>query len=432
MLRQVACSAVAVALAMSAAPAWAGSGAMFGESSRAASLATAVTSRGGEPSCITMNPGALADLSEPVLALGAHAGRLGLSYARSGEPREDASRTIAGFGAMLATPLFGPWPLSALRFGVAVHVPAQHALRLRAPSRPDTPQFPLYEGRAERTALALALSWSLFGRIGIGAGVTLTPRLLTPTVVSYVPGRGATADENVVVDLERELRIEAAATLGIWARVNRYLALGMGYRQAVRTGAEGPNDTKAGSLVLDDRIDFYDFLEPDELTAGATVYPKSGTSISLDIAYARWSRYRTIHNRVPDSPFSDIVSMRAGIEHRVLPMLALRAGYAFEPTPVPEQTGVNNLLDAPRHLIALGGGVDLRQRGIAPMRIDAHARAHVVHPIHATKEVQRLGDALPDEPGVQIDNLGHPEISGRAFYVEGGLTVTIHLARGGS
>ncbi len=418
-----------LALSLLAAPTWAGSGALFGEASRTAGLADAVTARPGELSAIFFNPGALADLPQAMVSLGGHVGGLQLYFQRHGESEQDMSRVVGGWGVAVGTPLFGPWWLREFRFGLALHVPGQHALKLRAPTRPDEPSFLMYGDRAERTALAACLSVRLFDRIGIGAGVSLTPTLYTPTLVSYQPGRGPSAEDNVVVDLERELHIEASATFGIRAQVHDRLALGMAYRQHVTTSAEGPNDVQAGSLLVDDRIDFYDFLEPDEIALGVAAFPDRNWSLSLDLVRARWSQYRTIHNNTPRPALSDVHNLRFGAEYRVLPSVAVRVGYAFEPSPVPEQQADTNLLDGDRHVIAVGSGLDLRPLGWGPLRLDGHLRAHVMHSQQADKDAAQLSDADPEQAGTQIGNLGYPGFSAGGYVLEGGLTLTVFLGK---
>jgi len=419
----------AIALSLLASPVAAGSGALFGEASRTASFADAVTARPGELSAIYFNPGALADLPRAMVTLSGHVGGLQLFFQRNGESEQDMSRLVGGWGVAAGTPLFGPWWLRAFRFGLALHVPAQHALKLRAPTRPDEPSFLMYGDRAERTALAACLSVRLFDRIGVGAGVSLTPTLNTPTLVSYQPGRGASAEDNVVVDLERELQIEASATFGVRAQVHERLALGFAYRQHVTTSAEGPNDVQAGSLLVDDRIDFYDFLEPDEMALGVAAFPHRDWSLSLDLVRSRWSQYRTIHNVTPRPGLSDVHNLRFGAEHRLLPSLALRFGYAFEPSPLPEQVADNNLLDGDRHVIAVGSGLDLRPLGWGPLRLDGHLRAHVMHSQQADKDVAQLSDADPEQAGTQIGNLGYPGFSAGGYVLEGGLTLTVFLGK---
>ncbi len=79
--------------------------------------------------------------------------------------------------------------------------------------------------------------------------------------------------------------------------------------------------------------------------------------------------------------YHDVLAPRAGIE-RVLPVtrgsrIALRAGYAFEPSPAPEQTGARNYFDNSRSVLSAGWGVTLSG---APLGFDGFAQVHVLHP----------------------------------------------------
>lgn len=396
-------------------------GALFGDSARTAALAGAITARSSELGAIGSNPGALGSLDEAMVGVTVHGGTLDLWFERDGEAEEDLSRGVAGMGAAIASPL--PGPLRLVRVGVAFHVPLAHALKLVAPSRSDVPSFPLYGDRAERSAATGALALELFDRVGLGVGVTLAPTLSAPTVVTYDAQRSTDVDENVVVDIERELETDAALLLGVRSEVTSWLALGVAYRQAVVTRAVGPNDTVAGSLVVDDRIDFYDFLSPDELALGACVGPLHGATLSLDLVRARWSAYRTLHNEAPDPPWSDVFDVRAGLEVGTVPLMPLRVGYAFEPTPVPAQVGVHNLLDGDRHVVSVGAGLDLREHDV-PLRFDAYALAVLLVSTEAEKDDARIGDSDPALAGRQIDNLGYPGFRAGGFAAHGGLTIS--------
>lgn len=409
-------------VAVASGSAQADSGAMFGESARTGALAGAVTARASELTAIGQNPGALAALDEAMVAATVHAGTLDLWFEREGEPSEDLGRGIAGTGASIGTPL--PGPLRPLRFGVAFHVPLQYALKLVAPSRSDVPTFPLYGDRAERSAATAALALNLFDRLGIGAGITLSPTLAAPTVVSYDAQRSENVDRNVVVDIERELDTDTALLLGVRSVVTSKLALGVAYRQAVQTRAVGPNDVVAGTLVVDDRIDFNDFLAPDELAVGACVGPFFHTTLSVDVVRAQWSAYRTIHNEVPQPGLNDVFDVRAGVEIEAVPALPIRFGYGYEPTPVPEQVGVSNLLDGDRHILSLGAGLDLRALAEIPLRVDAYGVFHAITTTTSVKDPAALGDRLPSEPGQQIDNLGYPSTRSGGFVLHGGMTLS--------
>ena len=119
--------------------------------------------------------------------------------------------------------------------------------------------------------------------------------------------------------------------------------------------------------------------------------------------------------------------VRAGVEWSGIAGLALRTGYSFEPTPVPTQSGDLNLLDADRHVLALGAGLDLREMVDVDVALDVHVRTHLLGTQRDEKVDDQLTDADLDAAGRQIDNLGYPGISSSGSFWQGGLTLTFFL-----
>ena len=429
--RTVAAVAVGAAVLAFGSTARAGSGATLGEQAVAASLADAVTARAGDLSSIFWNPGALASLEGGWLDLTGHVGRLGLFFGRADEPDDDLGRTFGGVAFAVATQLPGPEWLRAFRLGFAVHLPAAHVLRFVAPSRSDEPSFPLYGTRVERTSMTATVAYQLFSRLGVGVGVTISPTLDSPTHASYDPTRGGSADENVAPDIERTLSLGAALVCGVRTELADEFALGFAFRQHVRLSATGFNDVEAGALSVKEPLDFRDFVAPDELSLGMAATPVPELVLSLDGVLAHWSAYRTIHDEAPPRPFSDVVQPRFGAEWTTpFAPVRVRLGYAYEPSPIPEQDGATNLLGGSAHVVASGAGLDLEQAGWAPVRIDGYFRAMVLERQTATKDPSLLGDAAPALAGQQIQNLGYPGLHASGWVVQGGLTVSLRFGGG--
>ena len=403
------------------------SGATSGESSRAASLAGAVVGRAGDTSAISANPAAVADISRSTIALLAHAGRFELSYHRDDERAHRMQRGLGGYGVSLVVRMPGPDWLRRLRLGAAVHMPHGSLIGVSAPSRVDEPSAPLYGTRLERTAVSAVLAYELPEGFRVGIGISIAPTLWAPTRVVFEPGRGDTIDAGAVADLQREVRFEARVIAGLRYEPIPQLGFGIAFRQAQSIAATGPNLIRAGNVLVDDPIDFVDFYTPDELAWGVCGSPIPELSISVDGVWQRWSAFTTIHHETPDPAWHDTVSIRAGVEARVTRWYALRAGWAHEPTPVPAQIGPTNLFDASRQVLAVGLGFDLEEARVAPLRIDVHARAHVIDGVRAIKDERALGDASSLLGGTQIDNLGYPAINARLSYFDVGLTLTIAL-----
>jgi hypothetical protein len=314
-----------------------------------------------------------------------------------------------------------------VRIGAAFHVPMENALRIDAPPRLDQPISPIYGDRAGRTAVTASLGVELPFTLGLGVGVTLTPTLYAPTVVRYDATRSDDIDRNVVVELHRELQIGAAVLTGITAQPLPEVGLGFAFRGKQTAAAVGPNDTVAGPVRVDAAIDFLEFFAPATLALGAVVRPFPELMLALDASYAIWSEFRSIQNAVPTPGFHDTVEVRFGAEWLARDFFAVRAGYAFEPTPVPMQSGVQSFLDADRHVLSLGLGLDLEKLRVARMRIDVHGRVHALARQRAVKDPATLGDADPDAPGVQIDNLGYPGFTSSGSLLQLGVTLSFPL-----
>jgi long-chain fatty acid transport protein len=76
---------------------------------------------------------------------------------------------------------------------------------------------------------------------------------------------------------------------------------------------------------------------------------------------------------------------RLGLEYR-LPLspdfdLPLRAGYVYEHSPVPPQTGVTNYVDTDRHVLSAGTGFVWKEPGVlvpGNVRFDLHAQYSIL------------------------------------------------------
>jgi hypothetical protein len=430
----------ALAAAFASRGALATSGTAFGESSRAAALGNSVVARPGDAGTILLDPGGLADVPEPELLISGQYDSLRLWWQRDGEAKSERNRALGGIGLAVATPLPGPDWLAKTRVALALHFPADHALRVAVDERSDEPTSPIYSGRADRMSALGAIAYEILPwkraaskqfqpSLGLGFGVTMTPSLDTPTEVSYDADRGRAAEQQVIIRLDRDLQMEVAPFLGLRVQPLEKLGVGLAYRAAQISRASGKQRTVAGPIVADDPIDFYQFWDPAQAVLGVAGGPLLGLTASVDVTYSRWSRFRTGFDERPSPAFEDTVDLGAGVEWKVLDGLAVRAGYAREPSPIPEQTGTTNYLGADTQVFSLGGGVDLRKLWRAPLAIDTHARLRTSGTQTAHKNAAELGDSNPLLPGQQIDNLGYPGFSSSAKLYQVGLTLTLFVGK---
>jgi long-chain fatty acid transport protein len=130
-----------------------------------------------------------------------------------------------------------------------------------------------------------------------------------------------------------------------------------------------------------------DLFQPWQLVAGAAVRLVPRLLISFDLTFSRWSEQPPPASNFtlnldlgqfndlvklppsrpyPDAGFHDTLMPAIGCEWRAIDRalgerlsLDLRAGYRYEPSPVPDQSGESNLGDADRHIFSLGVGLEL-------------------------------------------------------------------------
>jgi long-chain fatty acid transport protein len=148
---------------------------------------------------------------------------------------------------------------------------------------------------------------------------------------------------------------------------------------------------------------------------------KAPLRIALGVTYKHWSAYpgplaATVRCEdapdpetfcvalVPADPgYSPIASPRVGMEYQLGlgsgVELSLRAGYAFEPSPAPEQTGKPSYFDNHRSIGSLGYGLDLG--GIVlPLAFDGFFQ---LQGLHARAHEKRVADGAPADVTIETE-----------------------------
>jgi long-subunit fatty acid transport protein len=165
--------------------------------------------------------------------------------------------------------------------------------------------------------------------------------------------------------------------------------------------------------------------------------------VSADITYNRWVDFLSpsleIHTdiklpviplellpgKVEDPNFSDTVTVRFGAEYTVIQTswsdFILRGGYAYDPSPVPEQTGWSNWLDGNKHIFSVGIGLGLKRlfgKDLGKTRPEFQSvfQYQYIAPTHHTKTA--------DIPKFDI-NPGYPTIEGEGDVYFFGVAVAV-------
>lgn len=148
------------------------------------------------------------------------------------------------------------------------------------------------------------------------------------------------------------------------------LSLGVAWRSKVAIDFDGEGDFDApapfrSALPPDGDIESRITL-PQSVLAGVA-YTVGNFEVEGNLQWVDWSEVETIEIELPDGSVStdrrdyeDAFTPRLGLEYRFPgPGVAVRGGYAYDPTPIPDTRLSVNLPDIDRHVVSLGGSVRL-------------------------------------------------------------------------
>jgi len=144
------------------------------------------------------------------------------------------------------------------------------------------------------------------------------------------------------------------------------LQLGAMYRHSVNLDFKGKGDFDIADpyrnqLPPDGDISTSITL-PSAFSLGVAYNATPELNLELDGVYQTWSKFDELRIDLPGdaetlSPqdYENTLTIRLGGEYKLSPVAAVRAGYIYDPTPIPKTTISARLPDANRHDITAGG-----------------------------------------------------------------------------
>ncbi len=273
--------------------------------------------------------------------------------------------------------------------GLGASLPNGFLVRVKAIDS-KSPSFVLYEFSVRKLTLAPCFALLLTDWLSVGAGLQ---------ILADFGGTGARVDVDLfarkvdhreaLVDLVPRESLVAGVTLGPFEG----LTVGASFRQELGLDFSLPAYIVLEDVgVLDLKLRGTTLWTPNEITVGtAYAVPGLGLTLAFDLTWSQWSRApspellveldsggpvldglglsdaldlcsdRVVESQdgktlcVPNSPgFVDVVSPKFGVEYRVSEVVTLRGGAWLRPTPVPDQVGKTNYLDATTFHASLG------------------------------------------------------------------------------
>ena len=396
----------------------------FGPRPQAMAGAGAAVARGF--SATYANPALLALSRNRQLSLGYQAAKLSLEARGPNAPGDLSEDGVAGtfIGVVLPLP-FGGVLEDRLTLGLGTYTPTQLIARARL-LYPERTQFPLLTDRAQTLNFNLGLGVDLGHGLQVGAGFLALAELVGTVVVQTdTSGRvGTTVDDQLV-----------ATYAPIFGAAYQFedTQFGLTWRGAL----EGEFDVivevrDLGSLVVP-TLNISGIAQYDPMALQAEVSHRlDQLTLVAGATWKRWSAFDGFQRPTVKCPsaqpdcaalevqainFHDVVVPRGGamfgFDLSASARAELRAGYAFEPSPLPEQTGSMNVLDSHRHVAAVGYGIDLVEP-LPPISVDAFYQLQFLAPRSHDKD-----------PTVPADNPGAPSVESRGTVQNFGLIVGV-------
>ncbi len=346
---------------------------LFGFGARGIAMGNAIHGSASGYESVWYNPAGMAFDDELTFAFGYQYGVFDLHVNGESSDALDAPALVFGFGIPL--PL-GP-PLER-RLSVAMGFVLPTTSILIADTKPPgDPSWVLVENRAQTVSVQggvglrivdeLSIGWSLIALAELEGGIDVAP--------NDAGDLGSFARDQLVTDY--------ANAVGVAIRpIPERLGFGLVWREASSAEYTLPITVDLGDAftipvpTLD--ISGTAQYDPAQISIAAWGRPIPQLHLEAAATRKRWSqfdnpiRYTSVPDDFPTQPapgFSDTWVFKFGVEGDIEVgewTLHPRAGFALEPSPAPEQTGMHNYLDSDRTIPSLGFGF---RRGL--VRVDA-------------------------------------------------------------
>lgn len=371
----------------------------FGIGARAPAMGGAATAAADGAVGAYYNPAALALGDEIRIDFGYLAAKPMLSL-NGADQGVDASHGI--MAGLVVPGDVGPVHVA---FGATITLPDERLIRTR--TRPSgQPRWIYYDNRPQRFFFAAALALQLTSKLWIGGGLTFMSRTHGAIALGGRVGYPVSDDSTLDLDIDVSLIAVRYPEAGLLWRPLPWLDLGLTYRgsfvleldQAFSLrGDLGPD---ANPIIRDASFALQslsqDLFQPLQVAFGVAARITPRLLVTADLTYQRWSDMDNpaskitlqydfkafnelvhIPAQLPLEPtyFHDTFVPRIGIEVTALRGRSttwyVRGGYAYEPSPAPEQRREPNLVDNDKHTFSAGLGVTVLGLGaIVPRPFD--------------------------------------------------------------
>ncbi len=334
-----------------------------------------------------------------------------------------------------------PW-FRRLAFGMVFWLNYPELLIYDVGPEPYRPHFFRYDEGFALMAMVASVAFEVTPWLSLGGGAFMSQKTYSRQEVysalnnmGTIPGWPADEVFGSRLSIWSKAEIVIVPTLGLLFKppvksLQDRLSLGISWRKEskshhargpliVNVGIEDPDGepTEIGwrnfvSTTLSSIVGF----QPQQLTVGLAGQPTKRLSLAVDVTWKEYSEYVTYGDVKPDPPFEDTIVPRFGVEYAFDPsfssrwlswmaLIAIRAGYYFEPTPVPSADKSHNIFDTDQDVVSTGFQIDFPiMRGRILSSIEAYFQYHLLRDRHIKNDEDSFFG--PADLGGHVINFG--------------------------
>lgn len=251
----------------------------------------------------------------------------------------------------------------------------------------DLLRFEFYGQRFQRQIVLPAVAFRPHRSIAFGAGVSLFTFSRTDTDVYQTD---LAEVDKAFINLRGDQQNTSSMEYGLLWELKPDIRFGLVYRDAESFVIRGVSQVELEDLrqELGQALDFRIQFRPTQAGGGLAYDYSDRLKLAGDLMWYRWSRYRDTHNNLPSPRFQDTLSPRLGAEYLMPPDWVFRGGYAFEPSPVPEQIERTNYVDNDKNVLSAGAGYRIQADGYR-VSFDLFAQVHLMVDRTTRKKLSR-------------------------------------------
>lgn len=376
----------------------------YGLGGRNIAMGGAVSAIAEDYTATHYNSAGLAFVEKPTMGFGFVYGSANLRL--SGE--EQAIDPIRAFQFGGSFTLNKRW-LKFLKVGVAANIPTTALVRIISQDALQ-PNFTFYRATPHRMEIKLCVAFKIFSKLSIGGGVEILADMTFVESLQIFNPNETFVEANIPADPR------FTPIVGLKFKPTDSLSFAAVYRGEISVDFVADLNLTAFDENIVPTIDVIavSLYKPDEVVLGVSYAFKKKLIVGLDVAWMDYSKMpttgpvyefdvpdyvRLILSMVNPPPpnFHDIYVPRVGVEYTINEHLAVRSGYFYKPSPVPDQTGITNYVDADKHVVSVGAGVRFRDPWdlmLRPINIDAVFQVHILE--HHSVRKEDPDDAVGD------------------------------------